>query len=204
MIRTIERGDPTQRQSFGSVFIWYGYGSSILGWIPIWFRIRIQSGSRVFLTKNSTKFKAEKKFFWIKNKIYLSLGLHKGLLSYKRSLQLSKGNIQHFKVWNFIIFFYLSGLFLPSWIRIRIWIPNTDPDPNLLTWLNPDPKPCSTLFSFQGATALSGWTRSRCLTWLARKKITWTRARPRVSWSSFGNRKGCPFNFLQCKQCWKF
>ncbi len=32
-------------QGCGSVFIWYGSGSSILGWIPI--QIRIQSGSRV-------------------------------------------------------------------------------------------------------------------------------------------------------------
>ncbi len=37
-------------QCFGFVFIWYGSGSSILGWIPIW--IRIQSGSRVLMTKN--------------------------------------------------------------------------------------------------------------------------------------------------------
>ncbi len=34
---------------------------------------------------------------------------------------------------DFFIFFY--GSFLPSWIRIRIRIPGTDP----LTWLNPDP-----------------------------------------------------------------
>ncbi len=32
-----------------------------------------------------------------------------------------------------LLFFYFSGLFLPSWIQI--WIPNPDP----LTWLNPDP-----------------------------------------------------------------
>jgi hypothetical protein len=30
-------------------------------------------------------------------KIYLSLGLHKGCSSYRRSLQLSKENIKHFK-----------------------------------------------------------------------------------------------------------
>jgi hypothetical protein len=36
-------------------------------------------------------------FFGSKTTIYLSLGLHKGRPSYKRSLQLSKENIQHFK-----------------------------------------------------------------------------------------------------------
>jgi hypothetical protein len=33
----------------------------------------------------------------------------------------------------FLIFFYFCGSFLPSWIRIRIT------NPELLTWLNPDP-----------------------------------------------------------------
>ncbi len=36
-----------------------------------------------------------------------------------------------------MIFFYFCGSFLPSWIRIQI--PNTDPDPNLLARLNTDP-----------------------------------------------------------------
>ncbi len=167
----------SDKQCSGSVIlrIRYWFGSSILGWIPIWFRIRIQSGSRVFLTKNCTKFKAEKNFFWINNKIYLSLGLHKGLHSYKRSLQLLKANIQHVKTWNLI-------LFLLFWVIFSL----LDPDPDseygfgsgsadlIKSGSNPDPdpEPCSIPFAFQGATALSGWTRSRCLTWLARKKIT--------------------------------
>ncbi len=103
-------------QGFGSVFIWYG------------------SGSRVFITTNWKKFTAEKNliFCGAKITIYLSLGLHKGRPSYKRSLQLSKENIQHFKTWNFLNFFYFCGSFLPSSgsgfrIRIRIhwpdWIP---------------------------------------------------------------------------------
>ncbi len=45
------------RQCFWSVFIWYGSGSSTLGWIPI----RIQSGSRVLITKNL------KIYVWKKN-----------------------------------------------------------------------------------------------------------------------------------------
>ncbi len=42
-------------------------------------------------------------FLYIKNysTIYLSLGLNKSHPSYKRSFQLSKENIQHFKTWNF-------------------------------------------------------------------------------------------------------
>jgi hypothetical protein len=36
-------------------------------------------------------------FFWSKIAIYFSQGLHKGRPSYRRSLQPSKENIQHFK-----------------------------------------------------------------------------------------------------------
>jgi hypothetical protein len=52
--------------------------------------------------------------------IYLFLGLHKGHPSYKRSLQASKENIQHFKTHEISLKnFYFCGSFLPSWIRIR-------------------------------------------------------------------------------------
>ncbi len=57
---------------------------------------------------------------WWKIAIYLSLGLSKGRPSYRRSLQLSKENIQQFKTWNFFTFFLFVGHFCPSWIRIRI------------------------------------------------------------------------------------
>ncbi len=63
-------------------------------------------------------------FFWIKN-----------CPGHRRSLQLSKENIQPFKTWNFLIFFYFCVSSLPSWIQIRV--PSPDPDP--LTLLNPDP-----------------------------------------------------------------
>jgi hypothetical protein len=45
------------------------------------------------------KKKLQLKFFFLKSKtaIYLSLGLHKVCPSYRRSLQLSKEAIQHFK-----------------------------------------------------------------------------------------------------------
>ncbi len=98
---------------FGSVFIWSWSGSSILCWIPM--RIRIQSGSRVSMTKNLKKITAGKKFniFWSKIAIYLSLGLHKGRPSYRRSLHPSKGNIKHFKTWNFLIFSIFVGHICP-------------------------------------------------------------------------------------------
>ncbi len=49
------------------------------------------------MTKIWKKITAAKKFGGSKNTIYLSLGLHKGRLSYRRSLQPSKDNIQYFK-----------------------------------------------------------------------------------------------------------
>ncbi len=71
----------------------------------------------------------------LSNAIYLSPILYEVRPSYRRSLQLSKENIQQFKTWNFFTFFFFCGSFLPSWIRIRIW--NADPDP--ATQINADP-----------------------------------------------------------------
>ncbi len=51
--------------------------------------------------------------------ISLSLGLHKGRPSYKRSLQLSKENIQHFEIWYLLIFLLL-------WVVFALM----DPDPD--------------------------------------------------------------------------
>jgi hypothetical protein len=39
--------------------------------------------------------------------------------SYRRSLQLTKEAIQHFKTWTLKKIFYFCGSFLPSWIRIH-------------------------------------------------------------------------------------
>jgi hypothetical protein len=59
-----------------------------------WFQCGSGSRSRVLMTKNRKKFTTEKKlYFWIKITIYLSLGLHKGRSSYRRSLHPSKENI---------------------------------------------------------------------------------------------------------------
>jgi len=68
--------------------------------------------------------KIKKKIYSSKTTIYLSLRLHKGRPSYRRSLQLSKKNIQHFKTWNFIFFSTFAGHFALL---------------DTLTWLNPDP-----------------------------------------------------------------
>ncbi len=75
------------------------------------------SRSRFLLTKNLKNLQLKKTIFF-----YLSLGLHKGRPSYRRSIQPSKENIQHFKTWNFFTFFYLSGS--GSGFRIRIRWPD--------------------------------------------------------------------------------
>ncbi len=71
----------------------------------MWIRIQIQ-------IQGFEKFTVEIVFFFIsKITIYLSLGRHKGRPSYRRSLQPSNVNIQHFKTWNFFTFFsYLGSL----------------------------------------------------------------------------------------------
>ncbi len=107
-------------------------------WIPIW----IQGFNDQKLKKNYSW----KIFFWIKKTtIYISLGLLKERPSYWRSRQLSKEAIQHFKTWNFLIFFLLLWVIFalldrirngfrirfrihwPDWIRIRIRNPGDYP-----------------------------------------------------------------------------
>ncbi len=128
-----ERTDPGKTQGFGSVFIWYGSGSSILGWIPrvgtdpIW----IQG----FDDKKIVKFYSWKNtIFWgDTSTIYLFQGLYRGRPSY----------IQHFKTWNFLFFFFIFGPFLSSWMTsiisycgtvLRVadtdphWFPDLDPE----------------------------------------------------------------------------
>jgi hypothetical protein len=70
------------------------------------------------------KFTGEKNYiFFIKSATYFSLRLHKGRLSYRRSLRALKENIQLLKknMKFFFNFFYFCGSFLPSWFRIRIY-----------------------------------------------------------------------------------
>jgi len=65
----------------------------------------------------------------LKIAICLSLNLHEGRPSYRKSLQPSKENIQHLKTWNFLTFFSIfeghfwppgSGSIRPESMRIRI------------------------------------------------------------------------------------
>ncbi len=122
-------------QGCGSAFISSGSGSSILGWIPI----RIQSGFRALITKNLKKNYSWKNFlifFGSKITIYLFLGLYKERPSYRRSLQISKEAIQHFKTLNLKKKFYFCGSFCPPGSGSTDPIesrsnpePDTDPDP---------------------------------------------------------------------------
>jgi hypothetical protein len=82
------------------------------------------------MNKNWKKFTAEKKIlFWIKkNSIYLSLGLHKGRPSYRRSLQLKR---EHPALQNMKFLDY----FLLLWVIFAL----LDPDPDQLALLNQDP-----------------------------------------------------------------
>ncbi len=152
------RSAQTRRQSCGSVFIWYGSGSSILSWIPIriqgfWWpkiekNLQLKKKFNFFFCQKLKKIYSWKKnltfFFWAKTTIYLSLGLHKGGPRYKRILQ----NIQHFKTWNF---FSSVGHLCPpgskygSGFRIRIrihwpdWIRIRNPGRRCSWWSRPGP-----------------------------------------------------------------
>jgi hypothetical protein len=79
------------------------------------------SGSRVWWPKIEKNYSWKKInfFFGSKTTIYLSLGLHKGRPSYRRSLQPSKENIQHFKK---ILYFFLF-----FWVIFALLDPVPDP-----------------------------------------------------------------------------
>jgi hypothetical protein len=96
-----------------------------------WVRIRIQyfrlnTDPDPGFDKNCKNLQLEKNliFFWSKIVIYLSLGLHNGHPSSRRSLQPSKGNIQSFKPWNFCPsgsgFRKQIQIHWPDWIRILL------------------------------------------------------------------------------------
>ncbi len=78
-------------------------------------------------------FTVGKGLFSIKNCVFYpqELELQEGRLRYKRSLQPSKKNIQPLKALIFsIFFFYICGLFLPSWVRFSFIVPIANPDPD--------------------------------------------------------------------------
>jgi hypothetical protein len=59
----------------------------------------------------------------------------KGRPSYRRGIEPSKENIQHFKTWNFLPFFYFCGSFFALLDLDPLTWSNSDPDP--------DPKHCN-------------------------------------------------------------
>ncbi len=84
------------QQCFGSLFIWSGSGSSILGWIPI----RIQSEFSVLWPKIGKNLQLNK------IKLFLDQKLQFTCPSYRRSLQPAKGTsndpaLQNMKFLNF-------------------------------------------------------------------------------------------------------
>ncbi len=108
------------RQCFRSVFIWYGYGSSILRWITS----RIQSEPMVFMTKNFKKFTAKRKlnFFGSKIPIYLSLVLQKDVQATEEAFSPQKRrNILHF-------IHEISYFFLLLWVFFALLDPDPDPE----------------------------------------------------------------------------
>jgi hypothetical protein len=60
-------------------------------------RIRFKFLIQGFDNQNLTNFRAEKKLLRSEIALHISLDLHKERLSYRRSLEPSKENIQHFK-----------------------------------------------------------------------------------------------------------
>jgi hypothetical protein len=110
-------------------------GSALVS-MRIWIRVRhflcqcgSGSGSRskVLMTKNWKKFTAKIKFLLIKNALYLSLGLHKGRPSYRRSLHPSKeiSRTKKFELSSHLWGHFCppesgSGSVFPMWIRILI------------------------------------------------------------------------------------
>ncbi len=116
-----------QNEGFGSLihFIRIRIQHSWLNTDPDLDPIRIQG----FYDQKFQKIYSWKYFFSSKTTIYLSLGFHEGRPSYRRSLQPSKENIQRFKRWNLLTFFYFLRSFLLSWIQIRIQGSPLNPDP---------------------------------------------------------------------------
>jgi hypothetical protein len=91
--------------------------------------------------KKFTVKKNNRNCFGSKTTVYLSIGIHKGRPSYKRSLSLSKENIRHSKTWTFLFFSSFVGHFRPpksgSTEPIKSGF-NSDPDPTLS---DPDTQP---------------------------------------------------------------
>ncbi len=120
-------------------------------WMKQRFLDLIRSGSNPDPIRIQSGFNPDPRFRWQKTeeKIFFSLFLIKSAVYlcqiYRRSLQLSKENIQHFKKIDLLTYFYVCGLFLPSWFRIKKGSrdtidsgsnpdPDSDPDPDPQHW----------------------------------------------------------------------
>jgi hypothetical protein len=123
---------PPKYQCLGSLFIWYGSGSSTLVWIPI--RIQgfdEQKLEKIYSWKNSF-------FLGSKTTFYISLGLYKRRSSYRRNLQPLKrtpSNLKHE---------IISLLFLFLWVIFALLDPDLDSGYGstdlIKSWSNLDPK----------------------------------------------------------------
>ncbi len=71
------------------------------------------------MTKIEKKFTTDIFLYQKLQVTYLYLGHHKGRPSYRRSLQPSRENIQHFKMINFVALIYFSESFVATWILIQ-------------------------------------------------------------------------------------
>ncbi len=137
------------------VFKLYETGLRIrIHFIRIWiqhFRRNTNPDLGLYWPKIGKKLLLKKKFnfFLSKTAINLSLGLHKVRPSYRRSLQLSKEAIQHFKTWTFKFIFALLDPDPDSESGSRSTDPiesGSNPDP--------DPQPCYEIWSgFQGCSS---------------------------------------------------
>ncbi len=75
---------------------------------------------------NKVKHFTTKKFFFNK-KWHLFIPRPPDVRATGETFSSQKENIQHFKTWNFFIFFYFCGPFLPSLIRIQPTVISADP-----------------------------------------------------------------------------
>jgi hypothetical protein len=110
-------------QCFGSVSIESGFGSSILGWKPIWIQIRIQSGSRIL------KFTAEKNYIFLYRKLHFTYtkASIKDAQATREAFSPQKRKSSISKNMNFPTFFYFVGHFCPPGLIASGYDPNPDP-----------------------------------------------------------------------------
>ncbi len=138
--------------------------------------------SRVLITKNWRKKNSWNYFlffFWSKIWIYLSLAFIKWHPSYRRSLQPSKENIQHYKDDIYLTIFFFSGPFLPSWIWIAIpecgYGFRSTPLPNRFTHIS--------CHNVTNVWWLEIWSNHDHISWLNMIDVSWVERSNHEHWS---------------------